>query len=535
MKSSLNGSQNGHSSPKRQRMIVNALEAQLSTLKEQWRQIANQNSQMITNEFLFSRSEFGAQTVDTKNRDLEKEFGYVQFPSIETFKWLWERNAVARRAIEVYPDECWATYPEAYEKETKTLTRFESTWRDFEESNNPWHYLHRVDSLSRIGRFGGLLIGFDDDRGMDQIVPGIDEADRKIPGENQERKVLYMRTFDESLITIKTVNENPKNPRYQMPQLYDIQLMDESSSGLQGGKFNRKKAKTLTVHWSRFLHVADQRSTNELFGTEILRPILNEITDLRKVKGASAEMYFQGAFPGISFETLPQLVEEGEIDVDKVESLKKQISMYQNRIRRYLLLEGMTAKPMLPSVADPSNVIIRNLEIICLALGCPIRVFMGTEAAHLASTQDKATWNGRLRKRQKLYLQPMVITPFLDRLVKTNVIKGPARERGWRIDWADLNTSTDLDRANVILKLTQSLMQYVSGGCETAVPLERFLTLFMKLTPDEVKSIMEAPKTTLTKDVWKKPEKVAPQGGGRTGSKTGSGGRPAGRTPSSAS
>jgi hypothetical protein len=114
-------------------------------------------------------------------------------------------------------------------------------------------------------------------------------------------RLLFLRSFDESQVQVVQYEANVRNPRWGQPIMYRITLNDsrESHSGI--GLPNA----SIRVHWSRVIHLADNLGSSEIFGVPRMRPVLNRLLDLRKLYSGSAEMYWRGAFPGISLETNP--------------------------------------------------------------------------------------------------------------------------------------------------------------------------------------------------------------------------------------
>src|ERR1700690_4378816 len=78
---------------------------------------------------------------------------------------------------------------------------------------------------------------------------------------------------------------------------------------------------TLRVHWSRIVHLADNLIASEIFGWPRMIPVLNNILDLRKVYGSSAQGFYFGCFAGISLETHPQLGGDVLINQQQVTSM----------------------------------------------------------------------------------------------------------------------------------------------------------------------------------------------------------------------
>lgn len=304
------------------------------------------------------------------------------------------------------------------------------------------------------------------------------------------RRLLFLRAFDESLVQIVRYEWNVRSPRFGMPVMYRITLNDprEQHSGIG------LPLATVFVHWSRVIHLADNLSSSEIFGVPRMRPVLNRLLDLRKLYGGSAEMYWRGAFPGVSLETHPQL--GGDVNVD-VATTRDIMEQYMNGLQRYLLLTGMSARTLAPQVVDPTSQIQVQLEAICIQLGIPVRVFKGSERGELASSQDDASWNDRLRSRQNQYITPRIICPFLDRLIAMGVLPEP---EGYSIEWPDLDSLNDRDKAAIALQKTQALAAYVAGQVEAVMPPLDFLTRILGLEAEEAAEILEGAAKALEEE-----------------------------------
>jgi hypothetical protein len=326
-------------------------------------------------------------------------------------------------------------------------------------------------------------MGFNDGLDLDKPVPGVN-ADGTVDPKSriENNKLLYLRCFEESNIAVWEYDADIHSPRYGMPNMYRLQLLDLSVTGLMGAP---NQMMNQQVHWTRLLHVADNRKSSEIYGMPRMRPVIPEIYDIRKTRGGSAEMFWRGAFPGYSFETLPELGTEVEPDL---ESIKDEMESYASGLKRYMALTGMTAKSLAPQVSDPSSHLQEYYRSICATLAVPIKVFMGSESGRLASEVDIQTWNRRLANRQTMYLNPMVIMPFISRLVMAGVLPEP---KDVKIAWNDLNSITATNRADIALKRTQSLMQYVAGGVEQIMSPLDYMTKILNMPIEEANDVVK--------------------------------------------
>lgn len=488
-------------------------------------------------------------SLDPTGRDLDKECGYPDVVTVATFRQLYARWGICRRVVNVYPDECWAVPPEIYEDEDPTVdTRFEKAWRELNQRINLAHYWHRADRLMGLGRFGVLLMGLSNTGGdLSLPVPGVNPktGEKTANRPKKDIKLLYLRPFAEDQVQVRAVEQDASSPRFGQPVSYNVTFADPNA---QGGELT--STTTRAVHWTRVIHLADNLESSDVAGVARLEPVLNYCLDLRKIGGSSAEMWYKGGFPGFSFETIPDLIGESVMDE---ESVKEQFEEYMEGLKRYLALDGVTAKPLYPQIADPTPHAMLQLNLIAATIGVPLRTLLGSEMGHLAATQDAGNWNRRIAHRQGTLIDPRVIRATIDRLILVGVLPEPASGT-YKIEWRDLNTVTDKDKAMVTLQRAQALMQYVSGGCEAVMPVHEFLTLVMGFTVDEANEVtakveeakkankfltdpfkMERATQQSALDIKAAKAKPKPQGGGRTGNPPRRpAGRPAGGGPGTA-
>ena len=440
--------------------------------------------QMMLNEFrdavhntLTTRSAWLTKLLDPR-RDINEECGYPDDVTKQQYRLLYDREGIAKRVVEIWPEECWVVKPSIVESEDAEETEFEKAWIELEKEKHLFHYLNRIDKMSGIGRFGILLLGINDNvEELSEPVKGLDAAGKAEGKEKNEYEIIYIRAFDESLVEIDSVEQDITNPRYGQPLIYSVKQELETSSS--------NPSQTIKVHWTRIIHIADNRETSEIFGTPRLQVVYNRVYDLRKILSGSGEMFWKGAFPGLSIEVNPQA---GNVTVDAA-ATRTTMDNYMNGLQRYLLLENMQAKSLAPQVADPGDHVKSQLENIAITIGVPKRIFFGAEQAKLASEQDAKTWNKRVGLRQNEYLSPMVVSPLVDRLIALGALPEPAQ--GYSVEWPDLNNISDEDRAKVAEMKTKALALYVSGNVEMIIPPAEYLHMIHGMELDEVEEVMK--------------------------------------------
>ena len=446
------------------------------------------------------RQELIKQFMDPR-RDVAGECGHPSTVTPAEYRFLYDRDPIARRVIRIMPQLMWQAPPKIFEVENaKSKTAFElaidtvgnglrgRSWLKAENANPLFEYLRRADELSGIGQYGIILIGVNDGKPLNLPCDGVDvqgfmqtsKAKRPV-----EKKLLFLQTFDQSSATITKVEMDPSNVRFGMPTEYLI-TFNGISPGTESTGISTM-AHTFPVHWTRVVHVADNIGSNECLGTPRCQPVLNRLLDLIKLYGGSAEMYWRGAFPGLSIETVPG-IDGMSMDIDE-DRLKTQIGNYMNGLQRYLALIGMTTKSLAPQVVDPTAQINVQLEAICIDLGIAKRKFVGSEQGHLASTSDDGDLNDLLRSRQMEQGTPRLIGSLINRFIAMGILPQPET---FGVEWPDFETLSEDQRADIALKKTQAMQAYVSGSVEALMDPIDYLTRIMGYTQDEAKAIVDA-------------------------------------------
>lgn len=454
-----------------------------------------QNTTMMRQEILRRVMGYGAE------KRMDEECGYPQALTPWDYRTMYDREAVPNRVVSVLPEECWSELPEIYETEDSEETEFEKAWKKLNKERNVLHYLQRMDEVSGIGCYGVMLLGVDDGKELNLPIDGVNE-DGTYSDAPKERKLLFMRPFDEYLAPISKFEDRTNNPRFGLPTEYLLKFTDPRATGPTAQ--SQEMVASKPVHWSRVIHVADNRKCNEWCGVPRMQVVWNRLHDLRKVLGGSAEMFWKGGFPGYSIEVLPEVAAQGiKIDTDAV---KEQIEQYLASLQRFLALTGVTVKSLAPQVETPKDHLDAQYNAIAMCIGVPVRVFLGTEEAVKAGDQDKVSWNKRLHKRQVNYLTPMLVRPTFDRLIGIGCLPKPGgskpatgkpttnaagEEVDYCCDWKDLNTPSDKEKAEVAKNKTEAMSTYVSGGVDTLMAPMHYLTHILGFSDDEAEAIIE--------------------------------------------
>lgn len=471
-------------------------------------------------------------------RDIGDECGWPKSPDPNLLKYLYDSDAIAARVVEVMAKETWqvtlkisggAAFDKSLDDVRAGLGDGEENYTLADDnSGDPLSdVFFRADALSGIGSYGGIYLALDD--GLDPAQPagGITEegsAPVATPGlknapkfstngngvanyrhtvtRNAEqvagRRVVGMLPLAETQARVLAWEGNRNSQRFGWPVSYQVYTIDPDMywSGAM------PTVQTMTVHWTRLVHVADiyhHPSASEAVAYPRLRAVLPEVLDGRKISGADAEAFYRNAFLKLFFETHPQL--GGDVLVDD-EQLRDMMEQMDNGSQRHGRLSGMSANSVAPTVVDATPHQDAKIARICIKLGIPKRVFMGSERGELASGQDEDQHSDNVRGRQTRYAGPRVAGRTVNRLIYVGACAPPTDNRGKvKYEWPDIAKQDDETKAKVFATRMQGATAAIGGGVPDLLGEETFLTEEMGYTEEQArKMIAEKDKALLEQE-----------------------------------
>lgn len=426
--------------------------------------------------------------------DVDKECGYPIVITAGDYRRIYDREGPGARAISIFSEACWDSDPEVIESEdSEDESDFEKAVTAYADDPNIslFSFLERLDIESGIGRFGAMLLGIDDGKALNEPVDGlppdgINPSKEKLPMATTEHRLIYLRVFDESKVNITKTESDPASPRYGWPTEYSFTYAD---------------GKSQVVHWHRVHHVSDR--IGEPYHEPRMMRIFNRLLDLKKNYGGSAQATWQGGFPGIAF--APKDMGEFQYEIDP-ESIQDAMEKYIRGLSRYIAVEGVEPKSMAVQVYDPTPHIEVQLKAVALTIGCPYRIYIGSEEAQLAGSQDLKNMNKRVTKRQKRYVTPVIVRRLITWLIQLRCLPEPAAmneaKTDWVYDvkWCDREQVTESETVEIAAKTAEAIAKWVSSGSNTAIPLREFLTHVLKWDTEVVDQVVKAAEDALGDD-----------------------------------
>ena len=393
-------------------------------------------------------------------RDIYAVLGYNKNPTYADYEWYYRRNEIAKGVINAPVSASWETFP-TIEESDESDTPFEKATAEIITNFHLQQTFVRLDTLSSIGKYAVLLLGFKDGA-----------ANLSVPA-TTATGLLYVTPYPEGSAAITNYDTNPQSPRFGLPTKYSIKIGASTATA------------TVLVDYTRVIHVAQECLTNPIEGTPQLEVIFDRLFDITKTVGGAAEAFWRLADPGVLFNMLEGFNTDGE----SKEKLEEKFYDFVHGLRRMLVTKGLDVKNLQQQIADPANHFSMLLDMVAAGKRIPKRVLLGSEIGELASTMDLVRWFRQIKSRREQFCEPVIIRPFIDRLVEVGVLPRDKKMQ-YNVKWDDLLTPSDKEKADVGSVRAAALASFLNSGGDSRVPLEIFLG-WIGCIPQDIEKIMK--------------------------------------------
>ncbi len=418
----------------------------------------NTNQQLVALSALIQRANLASRLGQQfgGKRDIYNALGYKKDLTYDDYYNCYDRQDIAGRVVDMPASATWRNVPKIKEDDDEEKdTAFEEAWKGLSKRLKVWHYMERADRLAGIGRYAVLVIGV---RGSGTLSDPLEKSSLKKPED-----IIYLSPFSERSAEIATWETDPGSPRFGRPLTYKIDFAGDLKGSV------RFTAGQQIVHHTRVIHVADGLLEDEVFGRPRLRRVINLFYDMAKVAGGSAEMFWQGAFRGLHAD----LRDEHELGPDDEKNMTTEIDEYIHGLRRYIRTQGIDLKTLGGETPDPRGVFEVLISLISGATGIPKRILIGSERGELSSSQDETNFNSYIHERQIHFAEPMVLRPFIDKLIEFGALPEP--KEPYKVEWPNLFELDDKDKAEIADKKAATIQKYASTiTAEEVVPIPEF-------------------------------------------------------------
>lgn len=398
-------------------------------------------------------------------RDLYEALGYKTSLEYDDYTSQYFRQDIAKAIINRPVEATWSGGFNIIESEKEQETELETKFTQLYDKLGLKSKFMRLDKLSSLGMYGALFMGFSDVHSP---------SDLQNPVRPGTKELLYVKPLGEGSAKVATWEQDTGNERYGLPTGYDVTV---KAPGTDVGT-------TMRVHYTRILHVTGELLESEVDGIPYLECVFNRLTDIEKLSGGSAEMFWRGARPGYA----AKADEEHTMDDDMKEDLEEQFNEFEHNLRRILAMEGVDFNSLAQQIADPTGHVDLQIALISAATGIPKRILTGSEVGELASSQDRDTWHEFVTNRREEYAEIQIVVPFVDKMMEYGVL--PMVE-DYDVEWPDLFSLSEKDKTEIGAKRSTALKDYVAvPDAQNVVPPDSFLREFLGFDEDQVELIM---------------------------------------------
>ena len=392
------------------------------------------------------------------NRDIYDVLGYDDLDtesSLEKFRAKYNRQDIAKRIIDAFPEETWKKPPKVVD-DGETDSEFETQVNRLLK-NEVTAYFRRLDRAQRLGEYGVMMVGYADGQDLDQPVQ---ESALSSPDDIAFYNVFPQEQVENWILGKETDGEesDPTHPRFNKPVYYTLDFGDIDAES-QDDDFKE-------VHYTRVpLHPAEGALETDLKGTPALKPVYNRLQDREKVIGASAEMFYTGADRKIIANVKDDFALEQYSDTGEREDFQDQLTRLINDMQQSMVGTGMEYEVISGQEVNPQGVIDTIDSSIAAAIGMPKNKLQGNEMGERSTTQDRLNWFDNIKSRQSNFSIPNFVRPFINTLIEYGILPSPNGE-DYAVKFPDLVEQTEADKAEI-----QSQRASALGGSQLAMTL----------------------------------------------------------------
>lgn len=373
---------------------------------------------------------------NTKHHHMWCEFGYPEHLTFDHYYNMYERNGAAFGAVHKLLDTCWIDNPVIIDGEkadkAKKTTKWEKAVTKF--MKNKWAHIRDTDRRNMVGHYSALIMQFRDNREWSEPV------DRALVNRLGEKGLVKLIPAWEAQIKPGELVQDQRSDRYGQPEYYwfNEQPVGDVTSSTMGPR------RQVQIHPERviiFCEGSEDEST--MSGIPLLRAGYNDIQDMAKASGGSAEGFYKNAARqlGINMSKdtdMQTIIAEAKKKgyTGLADAMNAAIDKLNRSIDSALVTQDGDVKVLSVAAADPKPTWEVSANQFASSVQMPFTMLFGQQTGRLASDEDKTDMARRGNGRRNGFLSDR-IGVFIETMWTYGVIDQP-RTGEVTIEWSDL-------------------------------------------------------------------------------------------------
>lgn len=388
------------------------------------------------------RMQYAGRNGNVKRTKLWDEFGYPETLTFDNFYRQYRRGSTGFSAVHKLLDACWVDRPTIIdgdeERESTATTAWEKAVTKLMKKQ--WAKIKDADRRNMIGRYSALLIQVRDSRDWSEPI------DIDVVKKLGSKALVKLIPAWEPQIKPGNLDTDTWSETYGQPVSYQF---NEQPIGDEG---TYSSPRSVQVHPDRIILLCEgSEDDNILSGIPLLEAGYNDLLDIEKTKGGSAEGFLKNASRqlGIAFEkeTNMEALKKAATDAgykDLGEALNDKVTKMNRGTDAALVMQAGTPSVLSVAPADPTPSWTVSANSFSSTIQCPFNIMFGKQTGNLASEEDKTAWANRCNERRWGFLSD-VITRVIERFWAVGIIDPPASGEV-TLAWSDLLAPSEKEK-----------------------------------------------------------------------------------------
>lgn len=390
-------------------------------------------TQLVANSLDISRAReelaglFGG--IDAKRPDAWTAYGYKAELTFDDFRRAYDRGGAGHGAVHRLLDRCWQANPRIKEPAADKETPWEIGVVATLTAIKGFQKLRDLDRRNLIGRYAALIYRVADGQLLKQPLA-------------RATKLVDLVPVYEDQIRVTKWDDDQTSVRFALPVMYEYRSRPPARTDTQA-----QPEQWVEVHWTR-VQVLAEGSVGDMFdGVPLLKAGFNNLVDLEKIGGGSAESFLKNSARTMVFEYDPAATVAAipATDTSPAQSVREAHESQARKLNRNqdssIVMQGGKASTLQTTISDPSGAFNLAANLFAASVQMPMTILFGAQTGRLASDEDKADMIARCKSRQQNDLTPMLVE-LVSRLQAAGVLPAGAFE----VEWPDMAAPSDDER-----------------------------------------------------------------------------------------